>query len=150
MQLRPWRHTTQMMSSSARDAAEAIASLSEIRSETCSQTIALIVRARTPVVSRAATGAVQRCLSFLVMINISMPAAGGRSHSHARADIGDLATVNSCEGPNGFSRACTPHQPVIILRKVQAWGNQKSNLRTLVGGSPKHRSKSLYQQIDLT
>jgi hypothetical protein len=27
------------------------------------------------------------------MINISMPAAGGRSHSHARADIGDLATV---------------------------------------------------------
>jgi hypothetical protein len=90
MQLRPWRHTTQMMSSSARDAAEAIASLSEIRSETCSQTIALIVRARTPVVSRAATGAVQRCLSFLVMINISMPAAGGRSHSHARADIGEL------------------------------------------------------------
>jgi hypothetical protein len=99
-----------MMSSSARDAAEAIASLSEIRSETCSQTIALIVRARTPVVSRAATGAVQRCLSFLVMINISMPAAGGRSHSHARADIGDLV----CEGPLArllVLSACTPHNP---------------------------------------
>ena len=98
MQLRPWRHTTQMMSSSARDAAEAIASLSESRSETCSQTIALIVRARTPVVSRAA-GAVQRCLSFLVMITMSTPAAGARSHFHARADIARM---------NGF------HSPSII------------------------------------
>jgi hypothetical protein len=42
------------------------------------------------------------------MINISMPAAGGRSHSHARADIGDLATVKDLIRP-------VSHGPALLI-----------------------------------
>jgi len=36
---------------------------------------------------------------------------------------------------------------LIIPRNVQAWGNQKSNLRTLVGVSPKHILKTSAVEI---